>query len=169
MIRFGIVILATLLATPARPDALADLAAACTAALQAGDGTGFEAAAEAIKLRRDIFDTATRRAAEACLSRGYGEPWKYDFVSGRWLPSKVAEDRVAAAEAARVARQRAAAHSAAEAAAAEAARAQNARQVAALVYLSCSTLLSRDQLAAMTSAVCVDSFLANGLPPLPRP
>ncbi|MFP5479895.1 MAG: hypothetical protein ACLGIE_09435 [Alphaproteobacteria bacterium] len=46
-----------------------------------------------------------------------------------------------------------------------AARTANAERVATLVYLSCTDLLARDQVAAMTNQVCVDSFLTNGLPP----
>jgi hypothetical protein len=53
----------------------------------------------------------------------------------------------------------------AEAAAEQAAhlREANAERLATMVYLSCSQLLIRDQVAAMTNAVCVDSFLQNGL------
>ncbi len=36
-----------------------------------------------------------------------------------------------------------------------------------MVYASCAELLGRDQVAAMTNELCVETFLTNGLPTVP--
>jgi hypothetical protein len=153
-----------LVTTWARADVLSDLADQCQSALAAGDQAGFEAAAAAIQARDDIFNAEARKRAEACLSQGYGEPWEYWFPSDSFEPSARIEARIKATSDAKLAKERAATKAAADAADAEAARAANAERVAAMVYLSCSALLARDQEVAMTNSVCVESFLANGLP-----
>lgn len=156
-----------LVTTVARADVLLDLADQCQSALAAGDQAGFETAADAIKARDDIFNAEARKRAEDCLSQGYGEPWEYWFSSDSFEPSARIASRIKATSDAKLAEERAATKAAADAANAEAARAANAERVATMVYFSCSTLLARDQVAAMTSSVCVDSFLANGLPSAP--
>ena len=156
-------------AVPAYASELGDLALECIAALDAGDQPGFDAAATAIKARDDVFDTEERAQAEECLTRGYGEPWEYWYASSSFEPSAAIEARIEAASDAKVAKERAVAQAAVDEAKANAAKAENAERVATMVYLSCSTLLARDEVAAMTSSVCVESFLANGLPTVPAP
>lgn len=151
---------------PARADALSDLADRCEAALAAGDDAGFRAAADAIRQRKDVFNVEARKRAEACLSTGYGESWEYWFPSESFEPRAAIDARIAATAAARQAEQDAEAAAEATAAQAEADRQANAARVAALVYVACSELLDRDEVAALTNPVCVDSFLASGLPPL---
>ncbi len=149
--------LTVICATPATASVLGDLADECMAAIEAGDDAAFSAAADAIRSRDDVFDTSARKRAEACLSQGFGEPWEYWYPSEDWEPSSAIQARMTSTAEAK-------AKTAAEAAEAEAARISNAAQVAELVYRSCGTLLARDEVAAMTNALCVESFLTNGLP-----
>lgn len=145
--------------------ALEAVAERCEAALASGDPTDFEAVVDAIRLRKDVFDIDARKRVEACLSEGFGEPWEYSFPESEWLSVAEAKARAADREAAKAAAAQALADADAAAAQAAADRQVNAERVATLVYLSCTDLLARDQVAAMTNPVCVDSFLANGLPP----
>lgn len=148
-------LLGLLLCGPA--SALEALADRCDAALEADDRAAFDAVVEAVRPRKDVFDIEVRKRVEACLSRGLGEPWEYSFPESAWLP-------VAEAQARQKARGDAARAEALSAADAEARRMENIKRVATMIYQSCSALLSRDQVAAMTNQLCVDTFLENGLP-----
>lgn len=145
-------------------DVLSDLADQCQAALSKGDTAAFQKAAEAIKRRKDVFNTDARERAEDCLSKGYGEPWEYWFPSSSFEPTAAIEARMKSVEEAKAAERAAEAQAVIDAAKAEVARNANATRVAQLVYASCSTLLQDDQVAAMTNQICVESFLTNGLP-----
>lgn len=158
------VLLACALATQAKGDGFSDLADQCMTAIEAGDTSAFEVAAEAIKKRSDVFNTEARKKAEACLSQGYGEIWVYDFPASRFMTSQKVLEGLAAANAAKLAK--AMEEVERELAAADLAhrKAENAERVATLVYGACTTLLARDEVEAMTNQLCVDSFLTNGLP-----
>lgn len=160
-VMIGFIACSTSIATA---DALSDLADKCIAALAAGDQPGFEAASNAIRQRDDVFNTEARERAEACLSQGYGETWEYWYPTSSFEPRATIEARINAAADAKLEEERAAAQAEGDAAKAEANRAENAKRVAALVYVSCFTLFTRDKVAAMTNPVCVDSFLQTGLP-----
>lgn len=177
--RFSLILITLLSGLPeiAVADELSDLSDQCIAAVEAGDAAAFEAAADAIRKRKDVFNTEARKRAESCLSTGLGEPWEYYFPESAWWPvseirarekaradAEVAE-RSAAIEA-EAAAMRAEAAAMAAAAAEEAERRANAARVATLVYAACEILLARDQVAAMTNQLCVESFLTNGLPDL---
>lgn len=142
----------------ATSDVLSDLADQCLAAVAAGDTSAFQEVAEAIKLRQDVFNTDARERAEACLSEGYGEPWEYWFGSSSFEPTAAIEARIEAHNDAKAAARQAEAKAVAD-------EAENTEKIATLVYLSCSNLFAQDQIAAMTNQLCVDTFLANGLPP----
>lgn len=144
--------------------ALEDIAERCESALSSGDRAAFEAVVDAIRPRKDVFDIDARKRVEACLSQGFGEPWEYSFPDRAWLSVAEAQGRLADREAAEDAAAQKEAESAAEAARQERMREENAQRVAELVYTSCVVLLDRDEIAAMTNQVCVESFLANGLP-----
>lgn len=149
----------------ASSDVLSDLADQCLAAVAGGNTSAFEQAAEAIKKRKDVFNTDARQRAEDCLSRGYGEPWEYWFPSSSFEPTAAIQARIKAVEETKTAEREAEAQAVIDAAKAEVARTANAARVAELVYGSCKILLRDDEIAAMTNQLCVDSFLANGLPP----
>lgn len=159
---FGLLLCLTLVLTVSprmgSADVLSDLADECQAALSKGDSAAFHQVAEAIKLRQDVFNTDARERAEACLSEGYGEPWEYWFGSSSFEPTAAIEARIKAHSDAKAAARQAEAKAVAD-------EAENAERVATLVYLSCSNLFAQDQVAAMTNQLCVDTFLANGLPP----
>lgn len=137
--------------------ALTELAERCEAALRADDQAAFQEVFSKLQTRKDVFVVEVRQRVEACLSAKFGEPWEYSFPDSQWLPVADAQSRLKAREDARQAASQAVADEAA-------ARTANAERVATLVYLSCTDLLARDRVAAMTNPVCVDSFLANGLP-----
>lgn len=145
--------------------ALGDLADTCMAAIEANDGAAFQTAAEALMHRKDVFDTDALRKAEKCLSLGFGEPWEYWFPADEFQSRAAIDARIAATADAknRKVQEEADAKANAERLAAE--RQANAERVANMVYVACSITLKRDQVAAMTNSVCVESFLANGLPP----
>lgn len=148
----------------ASAETLGELADRCMMAVTANDEMAFQDAAEALKQRQDVFDTAARVKAEQCLSSGYGEPWEYWFPSDSFEPSAAIAARIKATADAKAADRQAKADAEAAAAQKEADRKSNAERVAALVYGSCATLLARDEVEAMTNQICVESFLANGLP-----
>lgn len=148
----------------ASSDALSDLADRCLAEVAAGNIPAFEETAEAIKKRKDVFNTDARERAEDCLSQGYGEPWEYWFPSSSFEPTAAIAARIRAVEEAKAAERAAEAQAAIDAAKAEVERSGNAAKVAQLVYASCTTLLRDDEVAAMTNQLCVESFLSNGLP-----
>lgn len=156
-------------AAPVRSDVLGDLAADCMQAVQTQDEAAFDRLSSAIMKRKDIFNTPSRELAEECLSLGFKEPWEYNYPAGQFMSSASSEARLKAAADARSQKAQDAARRVAEEARQEAERKANAARVATLVYVSCSTLLARDEVAAMTNALCVDSFLANGLPVQPNP
>lgn len=143
---------------------LGDLADQCMAAIEAGDMAAFEMAADAIRERDDVFDAEARLKAEDCLSLGYGERWEYWAPADEWQATSAIQARMKTTADAKSREERAAIDAQVEAERLEAERQANSARVAAMVYASCTTLLARDQVAAMTSSVCVDSFLANGLP-----
>lgn len=143
------------LASPSH--ALNDLAERCEEALQSGDRIAFEEVVTALRPRKDVFATAARKRVEKCLSEGFGEPWAYSFPDSAWLSVSEAEARMTARQEANLAQERAKDYD-------EAQRKANVERVWMMVYASCSTLLERDQVAAMTNALCVNSFLENGLP-----
>jgi hypothetical protein len=145
-------------------ETMATLAADCMLAVEAGDDDAFTTKAAAMQQRKDTFDTMAMAMAEQCLSQGYGEPWIYYSPAGAFMS---VADREARLQAGADARQRAAKAEATrleDAAFSEAARKANSERVSAMVYTSCAILLSRDQIGAMTNAICVESFLTNGLP-----
>jgi hypothetical protein len=144
----------------ARADVLSGLADICITALEAGDLSGFDHVAQEIRKRKDVSNAEARKRAEECLSRGYGQPWEYWFPGQRWEPSADVQARQRATEATKQAE----ADADAAAARTEADRQANAVRVAAVVHASCIDLAREDLRAAMTNSVCVDSFLANGLP-----
>lgn len=144
--------------------ALEAVADSCEAALASGDRAAFDAAVDAIRPRKDVFDTELRQRVEACLSKGFGEPWAYSFPESEWLPVAEEQRRADQRTAAKAATTAADAEAADRAARAEEERQHNAKRVADLVYISCTIVLKRDQVEAMTNALCVESFLANGLP-----
>lgn len=144
---------------PGNPaSALTDIAEQCEAALASGDLAEMEAVLEAVRPRRDVNEIAPRKRVEVCLSEAFGEPWEYSFPEREWLPVSEAEARLEARRDAKRAEKRSAAKT-------EADRLENIDRVATLVYASCSTLFARDQVAAMTNQLCVETFLDNGLPP----
>jgi hypothetical protein len=160
----------SILAAPLRADVLGDLAAECMAAVQAQDEAAFVTRSDAIMKRKDIFNTASRELAEQCLTLGFNEPWEYDFPSGEFLASATVEARLKAVDDAEFRKMQDEAKSKADAERMEIEREANADRVASMAYAACSILFDRDMVVAMTNAVCVDSFLANGLPamvPLP--
>lgn len=164
------------LATQAHADPIMDLAEQCRSAVEAGDDAAFQAAAAQLIALRHIWNSQAISIASECLTKGYGTAWAYSVPQSRFVSkdqvdaeAKVASDAnaaiaQAAAEEKAAAEARAAALVAAEAEREALGRA-NAARVAELVHASCTTLLDRDQVAAMTNSVCVESFLANGLPP----
>lgn len=181
VIRTQALVLATALVAvvPCRPafaDPIMDLAELCRSAVEAGDDAAFQAAADQLLDLRNIWNTEAIPIASECLTNGYGTAWAYSVPQSRFVSkdqvdaeAKAASDAnaaiaQAAAEEKAAAEARAAALVAAEAER-EALRRANAARVAELVHASCATLLDRDQVAAMTNSVCVESFLANGLPP----
>jgi hypothetical protein len=152
------------LPVPAHAERLADLASQCQDAVQAGNAAAFEAIASEIVKYQNVFDTALNKAVVDCLSQGSGEPWEYDWPSGEFKSSADVVAGLRAADAAEAAKARKAAEARRLAADLAVAREENAARVATLVYAACSTLLDRDQVAAMTNPVCIESFLASGLP-----
>ena len=166
-----IVIAAALSAQPSTAQTFADLAKECVAALEASDTPRFDLAAEAVKRSHGVLNIAARETAAACLSQGYGEPWIYHERSGQFMSEVDYAARYKAADAALAYTSKVddqnridEVERLAEQSRKEAARAENADRVAALVYVSCLTLFTRDRVAAMTNAVCVESFLQTGLP-----
>lgn len=152
------------LPAPATADVLSDLADQCSAALLAGDDASFQAAADAIRDQKNVFNTVAIKQAEKCLSEGFGEPWEYWFPDSEFVSSAEVFSRVAAQDEAKQQKREAAVAAWAAAELNEANRKANAARVAQLVYRSCGTLLADDEVAAMTNEICVESFLTNGLP-----
>jgi hypothetical protein len=148
----------------ASADVLSDLADQCMSAVEAGDDAAFSETAEAIKKRKDVFNTEAREKAEECLGLGYGEPWMYHFPTSRFMSVAQYDASFKIAEEAKRRTAESEEQAAAKAAEQKAAKAENAERVATMVYVACTTLLARDQVAAMTNQLCVESFLANGLP-----
>jgi hypothetical protein len=147
-------------------DVLSELADQCMASVEAGDEAAFAEAAEAIKKRKDVFNTEAREKAEKCLGLGYGEPWMYHFPTSRFMSVAQYDVTFKIAEEAKRRTAESDEQAAATAAQQKAAKAENAERVATMVYVACTTLLARDQVTAMTNQLCVESFLANGLPEL---
>lgn len=141
----------------AEAEGLNDIAEKCESALSSGDPAAMEAVLEAVRPRRDVNEVASRKRVEACLSKGFGEPWEYSFPEREWLSVADAQARLQAKRDAKANEERAKAQS-------EADRAANASRVAELVYSSCTALFRRDQVAAMTNELCVETFLRVGLP-----
>lgn len=160
------------LTSPAQAFGEMELAEKCRAAVAAGDDAAFKAAADELLKLRHVFDTKAVSIASECLTTGFGTEWGYSYPKGRFVSQDELDAEEKAAEEAKAATDRAIAAARAEAdaeaaalAAVEAEHRANAQRVAELVYTSCATLLERDQVAAMTNATCIDSFLLNGLPP----
>lgn len=148
----------------ASAQSLEDLADQCEAAVSAADQVKFDDVASRIIKRQDVFDTALRERLEDCLTDGHGEPWEYDWPAGAFMSSAAVEAKLREAEVEKGRKARAAAQAAQAEADLQTAKARNAARVAELVYASCSALLVDNQVAAMTNQLCVESFLANGLP-----
>lgn len=163
ILRFSAVLL-LIASGPAAAQSPADLADQCDAAVASGDRTAFTAVASKVVQLRNVFDTDARTRLEDCLTDGYGEPWEYDWPAGAFMSSAAVEAKLREAEVQKGREARAAAAAAQAEADLQAAKVRNANRIAALVYSSCSTLFDRDQVAAMTNQLCVDSFLSNGLP-----
>jgi len=164
------------LATRADADPIMDLAEQCRSAVEAGDDAAFQAAAAQLVELRHVWNTEAILIGSECLTKGFGTTWAYSYPQSRFVSkdqveaeAKAAADaNAASARAAAIAEEQAATRVAADLAAQaerEAERQANAAQVAELVHASCTTLLERDQVAAMTNSICVESFLSNGLPP----
>lgn len=143
---------------------LKDLADQCDMAVSSENKSAFSEISGKLKKRQDVFDTAVRTRIEDCLSIGYGEPWEYDWPSGSFMSSSAVAAKLQAAKDEKARKARAATAAAKAEADLQAAKDRNAARVAQLVYSSCATLLLDDQVAAMTNQLCVESFLANGLP-----
>jgi hypothetical protein len=168
---FGVVVLCR----PASADPIMELAEQCRSAVEAGDDAAFQAAAAQLVELRHVWNTEAILIGSECLTKGFGTAWDYSYPQSRFVSkdqveaeAKAAADASAAsARATDEAERQAAARAAAELAAdieREARRKANASRVSDLVYASCATLLERDQVAAMTNSICVESFLTNGLP-----
>ncbi len=169
------IILVLTLPTAVAADTFSDTATACLSSLDAGDSEGFEQQSAIILSWRGVFNTDALRRATDCLNRGTGTQWEYHSPTSRFTKSAdLAEEKAATsarqmaaaieAEKAELARQQQIEDTANALMEATVAAELNRNAVHQAVHGACVELLKSDDVAALTNAVCVDSFLRNGLP-----
>lgn len=167
-------------------DNQADTIEACFSAIDSGDTEAFETLAEQIKTWRFLFDPATVRNAERCLSEGYGESWRYDLVDAGFVNSDELERRRVQAikddedEAYALLRARCDLEAGLEEARAELSRYEDIQalakaeedrveaelldEVGSAVVSECNEWILEDRRSALTNNVCLDVFSRVGLP-----
>jgi hypothetical protein len=161
--------------TASAQSAQAALVATCTNALVAGNTEAASLAAEEMIGWRFLTRAELVEPAASCITQVTGEPWSYDKTAGRFRPdSEFTTDPAAAQQAAYDARVQADAENARRqeelnAAAVVAKKIEDERRahiarVRAGVILACRKLWQSDPDAAFTNAVCVESFLRDGMP-----
>lgn len=165
---FAVLLHSMVLPSSTRAGVFEDLVVACLAAAESGDTKAFEDFSGQLRKRKDAFDTKARDTAEDCLSIGYGEPWVFDFPTDTFMSAAAVDARQKVSEDAKRRTALADAQKRGEDAAKEIDRQLNAERVSSMVYAACLTLFDRDIVEAMTNALCVESFLANGAPELPE-
>ena len=122
-----------------------------------------------------MFSTEARALGSRCLSEYHGETWAYSDQEGRFISPSEQEKENAQLAAIASARADEQAIQEAEAEDRTAAKVEaamlaltadvaNRERVAKAVYEACLELLDDDHVSALTNALCVDSFLSNGLP-----
>lgn len=162
-------------AFPARSDSDAmKLATDCLALFSSGSKSQAEAAAREVAAWTGQIGPAAMSNGTSCLNQVLGPSWQWSTKEKRFLnPSESAEanaeKRAADSVLAMTEGLEQELHRKADQQAVLRAKAQTAlleRRIVAVqrTFEACSTLLSRDEVAALTNPVCSAIFLAQGLP-----
>ena len=179
--KYGLYIVAVAISFLIPPNsAKADIFADCAAAIEQGDAETIRSLSERMQ-RFNTIDVRNWKLAEKCVSAALESPYRYIPTSGTFVEEKQYQAEIERQESEKAAKMEAARKREAERMAqlqaeaelkaklrmrAEAIENLNRRLIAEDIQSVCKELYSQDLASAMTNAVCVDSFRANGHPNL---